>query len=147
MSRRDVLKAGTLVAFSAGLPLVGIRAAAGSRPPAPRTAADLAASVLRGLDGLTMAMFEGCVNTGFRIRPFRRSPVKVTLVAVEDRGSPPGGECFTLVFRGGRPRRPLAQDTYAIEHPILGTFALFIVPMTGDGSGNYYEAVINRLPA
>ena len=147
MSRRDVLKAGTVVAFSAGLPLVGIRPAAGSRRPVPRTAADLGADVFRGLDGLTMAMFEGCVDSEFRIRPFRRSRVKVILVAVEDRGSRPDGECFGLLFRGGRPRRPLGQDTYPIEHPVLGTFALFIVPMAGDGSSNLYEAVINRLPA
>ncbi len=147
MSRRDVLKAGTLAAFSAGLPLVGIRAAAGSRLPAPRAAAELPVDLFRGLDGLTMAMFSGCLNTRFRIRPFRRSRVGVTLVAVEDRGSRPGGECFGLIFRGGRPHRPLAQDTYAIEHPVLGAFALFVVPMTSDGSGNYYEAVINRLAA
>src|SRR5438876_8186480 len=147
MSRRDVLKAGTLAAFSAGLPLVGIRAAAGSRLPAPRAAAELPVDLFRGLDGLTMAMFSGCLNTRFRIRPFRRSRVGVTLVAVEDRGSRPGGECFGPIFRGGRPHRPLAQDTYAIEHPVLGSFALFVVPMTSDGSGNYYEAVINRLAA
>ena len=103
--------------------------------------------LFRGLDGLTMAMFSGCLNTRFRIRPFRRSRVGVTLVAVEDRGSRPGGECFGLIFRGGRPHRPLAQDTYAIEHPVLGAFALFVVPMTSDGSGNYCEAVINRLAA
>src|SRR5205823_5331157 len=126
MSRRDVLKAGTLAAFSAGLPLVGIRAAAGSRLPAPRAAAELPVDLFRGLDGLTMAMFSGCLNTRFRIRPFRRSRVGVTLVAVEDRGSRPGGECFGLIFRGGRPHRPLAQDTYAIEHPVLGAFALFV---------------------
>ena len=147
MSRRDVLKAGTLAAFSAGLPLVGIRAAAGNRLPAPRAAAELPVDLFRGLDGLTMAMFSGCLNTRFRIRPFRRSRVGVTLVAVEDRGSRPRGECFGLIFRGGRPHRPLAQDTYATEHPVLGAFALFVVPMTSDGSGNYYEAVINRLAA
>jgi len=53
-------------------------------------------------------------------------------------------EKFSLLFCG--PRLPvLAQDTHVFEHPALGRFELFIVPVrTKDPSRRYYQAVFNR---
>ncbi len=58
--------------------------------------------------------------------------------------APKGGECFTLLFRGGI--RALPQDTYMITHPSLGTFALLLVPSGSDQNGaQSYLATLNRL--
>jgi hypothetical protein len=54
-------------------------------------------------------------------------------------------ESFSLEFRGPRARF-LAQGTYQLEHPALGSFPLFIVPVGLEGEEYRYEAVFNRLP-
>jgi hypothetical protein len=70
--------------------------------------------------------------------------VAVTLTRVGDMPSPQGGECFTLLFRGGT--RAHTQDTYALSHPALGKFKLFLVPVGTDKYGAQgYLATINRL--
>ena len=53
-------------------------------------------------------------------------------------------ERFCLLFRGPA-HQPLAQDTYAFEHPRLGRLAIFIVPTvcTANPAHRYYEAVFN----
>jgi hypothetical protein len=49
---------------------------------------------------------------------------------------------FNLHFRG--PREPrLAQGTLALEHPEIGRFDVFLVPIGGDADGWIYEAVFN----
>ena len=58
--------------------------------------------------------------------------------------APKGGECFSLLFRGGS--RAFRQDTYTITHPSLGTFALLLVPSGSDQNGAQgYLATLNRL--
>ena len=39
----------------------------------------------------------------------------------------------------------LSQRTYELEHPVLGKFPLFLVPVKQDTDGTYYESVFNRL--
>jgi len=54
------------------------------------------------------------------------------------------GECFSLLFRGPA-RVALGQSTYSLEHPALGAFLLFLVPVGPTGeNGQELEAVINR---
>jgi hypothetical protein len=51
---------------------------------------------------------------------------------------------FSLIFRG--PRDPmLTQRIHAIEHPTLGTLAIFLVPIMpeGDLTGLRYQAIFN----
>ena len=49
---------------------------------------------------------------------------------------------FSLFFRG--PLRPIMpQRIYTLEHPQLGRFDLFLVPIGPDGTGMRYEAVFN----
>lgn len=77
------------------------------------------------------------LHTGFGI-------VEVTLTQVDDMPASRNGECFSLLFRGGR--RPLRQDTYVLVHPALGTFRLLLVPAGTDRNGAQgYVATINRL--
>ena len=52
-------------------------------------------------------------------------------------------DCFSLSFEASR-ELPPTSTTYAIEHPKLGTFSLFL--KRADVKGQiYYEAVIHRL--
>jgi len=53
-------------------------------------------------------------------------------------------ECFSLVF-SGPPRPNLGQNTFAVDHPKLGKFNLFIVPGISSGFYRHYEATINRV--
>ena len=97
---------------------------------------------------LTKATFEPYVNTIFRISDATKV-VRSTLVSVTDIGpvpdqKPAGRECFVIKFKGPR---PLKQNTYRIEHDVLGKFELFLVPAGRDRKGSYYQAVINRLNA
>lgn len=49
---------------------------------------------------------------------------------------------FSLLFRG--PMEPIMpQRIYTLEHPELGRFDLFLVPIGPDGTGMRYEAVFN----
>ena len=60
----------------------------------------------------------------------------------------PGGEQrdpalrtpFSLLFRGP-PAPILPQRIYALEHAVLGTFEIFLVPLEPDAEGARYEAV------
>lgn len=52
----------------------------------------------------------------------------------------PGRAPFSLVFRGP-PAIVHPQATYQLEHPVLGAFDLFLVPIGADGDGVRYEAV------
>jgi hypothetical protein len=55
-------------------------------------------------------------------------------------------EKFSLLFRSGD-RPALEQDTYVFDHPEIGRFAMFIVPVRVRGGGhNYYQAIFNRSP-
>ena len=55
--------------------------------------------------------------------------------AAQERRAP-----FSIVFRG--PATPiLPQRIYRLEHPALGTFDLFLVPIGPDECGMRYEAI------
>jgi hypothetical protein len=89
------------------------------------------------------------VDTVFRIYPDSSKALKTTLVSVGDVGPVPdkranGRECFVLRFRG---TETLQQNTYTIEHEVLGRFELFLVPAGRNKKSVYYQAVINRLNA
>jgi hypothetical protein len=57
-------------------------------------------------------------------------------------GTGPNGETrnqFALEFRGPL-ATPLAQSTYSLSHPALGTVTIFLVPIRENADGRYYEA-------
>ena len=51
---------------------------------------------------------------------------------------------FSILFHGPSDRQ-LEQGTYHFEHPKLGEFPLFIVPVGPLTDEAYYEAIFNRL--
>ena len=152
VSRRSFMKNGSLLILAAGASLGQAKRVFGrdsfegdvSRPgglPLPNQ------EKLAALK-LAKATFEPYVNTVFRISDGTKV-FRSTLVSVVDSGPVPdrkqaGRECFVIKFKG---TRPLAQNTYRIEHDALGKFELFLVPAGRDRKGSYYQAVINRLNA
>jgi len=101
---------------------------------------------------LTLARFSSLLQTHFLVRTAAASePVQIELVQVT-----PGGavtkagaqvqqfESFSLLFHGPQ-SQPLPQGTHSFEHPQLGTFELFIVPVAAESGRLHYQAVFNRL--
>ncbi len=87
------------------------------------------------------------------LAPGRISQV-LTLAAVLDpkphrarvgarRYAQPRLESFSVVFRGMG--RSLPQGTYALSHPRLGRFSLFMVPGARTAGAQSYTAAFNRL--
>lgn len=95
------------------------------------------------LANYTKATFIYYLNSVFQLHSVY-GVVTVTLTKVDDLAAASGGECFSLLFRGGS--RALPQGTYMVEHPSLGSFPLFLVPAGTDTNGAQgYLATINRL--
>ncbi len=148
ITRRRFLKAGTLVALAAAIPLK----AAGQQPRKGNDGNPIDQSkdvVPDPLSNYGKSAFSSYLNSIFRLYT-GYSTIDVALVEVKDLApgaatAQTGGECFSLLFRGGNVALP--QNTYMIEHPSLGTFPLFLVPGTPDDNGaQSFVAIINRLP-
>ena len=151
VSRRGFLKRGSLLVLGAGASLGFVNPAFGRD-----TNSEYQGSKQEGLSlksnqpahfNFTKATFLPYVNTVFRIYPDSSKVLKTKLVSVGDIGPVPdqkkaGRECFVLKFRG---TELLQQNTYPIEHEVLGRFQLFLVPAGKNKKGVYYHAVINRL--
>jgi hypothetical protein len=100
---------------------------------------------------MTRATFIPYVETKFIIDPGYTFPIEMTLIEVKDLRSAadkkrnlPGKECFMITFRPPEDTA-LKQGTYQIKHDALGTFELFIVPVTNKAGDIFFEAVINRM--
>jgi hypothetical protein len=145
-SRRKFLKAGVLAALFAAVPL---KTALGQSwkerdgnpnegyAPGIQQSDPLAAYSKAAFVSYLNSVFQ--LNTGFNV-------IAVTLLKVDDMPSAKGGECFLLLFRGGGGAAALPQNTYNVDHPSLGRFALFLVPVGTDQNGAQgYVATINRL--
>jgi hypothetical protein len=143
VSRRKFLRAGSLVALSAALPISifaqGFKGRDGN--PGDQAQPD-------PLANYNKSAFSSYLNSIFELYT-GYSVVEVTLVEVKDllpSGSPAtdGRESFSLLFRGGT--AVLRQNTYRMQHPSLGGFQLFLVPGGPDSVGaQSYVAIINRL--
>jgi len=140
-SRRKFLKAGVLAALFAAAPLKNALGQSwkdrdGNPGNNPETQND-------PLANYTKATFLSYLNSVFELHT-TTGVVEVTLLRVDDMAAPKGGECFTLLFRGGS--REQRQDSYTLVHPSLGTFQLLLVPVGTDEYGAQgYLATINRL--
>ena len=143
-SRRKFLKAGVLAAVFAAVPL---KTALGqdwkNRDGNPGDGSNPSLQNKDPLATYTKAAFVSYLNSVFQLSN-GFSVIEVTLLKVDDMPAPKGGECFTLLFRGGS--RALRQDTYTLVHPSLGSFKLLLVPAGTDEYGvPGYLATINRL--
>ena len=89
-----------------------------------------------------MVGFERALETVFHVQLAPSRTVDVTLVEVRCTDRHPRWESFALLFTAGDAAFP--QATYPVHHGELGSFPLFLVPVSTDGDGCRYEAVFNR---
>jgi hypothetical protein len=151
VSRRSFIKRGSLLVLTAGVslgladPIYG-RGAEGNNSPTQEPRTDNTPAPFN----YAKATFSPHVDTIFRVHyPNSSKVLTTTLVSISDVGPKPdrpeaGRECFVLRFRG---IETLRQNTYLVEHAVLGRFDLFLTPAGKNKQGVYYEAVINRLNA
>jgi hypothetical protein len=143
ISRRKFLRAGTLVALSAALPINVLGQSFKDRDGNP---GDQQAQP-DPLEHYDRAAFASYLNSIFQLYT-GYSVVEVALIEVKDlqpaQTARDGKECFSLMFRGGGVA--LRQNTYRIDHSSLGSFQLFLVPGGADNVGaQSYVAIINRV--
>lgn len=140
-SRRKFLRTGLLAAAAVMLPAKYVFGQSWKERDGNPGQTETAQS--NPLGNYSKATFNTYVNSVFQIHT-SGGIIEAALTQVEDMRAPRGGECFTLLFRGGS--RPVRQDTYVIVHASLGTFALLLVPSGADQNGAQgYLATINRL--
>ncbi len=125
VSRRKVLQGGVAIVVGAAVPLAPRLAWAGA-------AATLDLATFKRLVGST---FQASVNG---------TTVSLRLASATQQAKPTKkGECFSLLFEGST---RFAQGGYSFQHPSLGSFPLFVVPVTSPGSATTtYEAIFNRI--
>ena len=88
--------------------------------------------------------FASHIGSTFRILD-RNSPTQLEakLTEVDDRKSSSTLEQFSILFQG--PTEPiLPQKIYDVQHPTMGEFELFLVPIGADESGVTYESVFSH---
>ena len=125
-SRRNFLKVSTLATLLTVTPL-----------------RSLVAQVGDPLANYSKATFKSYLNSIFALQT-SAGVVELKLTKITDMPAASGGECFTLLFRGGAQSH--GQGIYTVSHASLGTFRLFIVPVGADKFGAQgYLATINRL--
>jgi hypothetical protein len=96
------------------------------------------------LEDLEKSTFDPYVEQKFLIHFGVSERIEVELVNISEVKSQKT-ESFSLLFRGPFDKI-LAQGTYRMEHPKMGTFELFLVPVMVAGDRSiHYEAVFNRL--
>jgi hypothetical protein len=83
------------------------------------------------------------LNSIFHQRMDDGRTIDFKLMEVETRASAPKQEEFTLIFRGPLDL-PIMQGLFRLEHEKLGTEDIFLVPISKDAEGIYFEAVFNR---
>lgn len=93
---------------------------------------------------LTRDDFAGCLDTFFRVLDNPAAPFDLTLTHVSELHVTARQRDYSLLFHGA-PDRYLPQQIYPVEHPQLGQFDLFLVPIEQDATGFVYQAVFNQL--
>lgn len=93
---------------------------------------------------LTHEEFSKHANTKFHVKLDQHPPVDLDLVEVSELKVYPQQEEFTIVLRGPL-EAFLDQGMRVLKHDQMGEFELFIVPVSQNAEGFYYEAVFNRI--
>lgn len=96
------------------------------------------------LAALTKDQFEAHRGTTFVMRVGVEETVTVELVSTESLPTPKDAKrgSFLVRFRAAE-KRVLPQQIYALEHPVLGTMEIFLVPAGPDAVGMRYDAVFS----
>lgn len=96
------------------------------------------------LDKLTIEDFSGRVGDSFAVTPAGAPPLTLMLALVEALPQPPGDKArlpFSLEFVHPGATDHVPQQIVAVEHPQLGIFDLFVVPLGPSPDGMRYEAI------
>lgn len=145
-SRAGLLKLGAAAALVLGVGPAAKAVAGNGKPAAESTdAAPAGGGSVRGPGYLRLATYVPLVGSTFRIHRSPARPLSVKLVSATRLPSE-AGESFSLIFRG-HGNAKLGQETYTLEHPRLGEFPLFLVPVGAPVKGQDFQAVVNRIPA
>jgi hypothetical protein len=91
---------------------------------------------------LTKRTFTDQLETRFEVHLESGEAQILQLFKVVDTGLQ-GQDCFSILFKSMSADR-FPQGTYRIQHEAIGTFGLFIVPITRQEDWPWYEAVFNR---
>lgn len=97
------------------------------------------------LKELTVDDFTPHKDQGFRCDPGDGGPFELKLDEAQEirtAQKPKEGQrkSFSVVFKGPKDR-PLEQGLVRLEHDEVGSHDLFLVPVSEDEEGRYYEAV------
>ena len=95
------------------------------------------------VEDFTCETFAPLVGETFRLLAGGPAPVDFVLTDAAElpmATARPGRAPFSIVFLGP-PGTVHPQRTYQLEHPRLGLFELFVVPIGADAEGVQYEAV------
>jgi len=93
---------------------------------------------------LEYAAFANNLNTKFRIKIDDSNTIEAELTELTEHLVSPRQERFSIIFRGPN-ETLLGQGMHYFKHDQMGEFDLFLVPISQDDRGTYYEAVFNRL--
>ena len=88
--------------------------------------------------------FAAHLHSVFCIQDAQGEAREIELIELRDGRASARQEQFALTFRGPRDRF-LGQGMFPVEHPVLGRFDLFLVPVGQETEAFLYEAVFNRL--
>ena len=144
-SRAGLLKLGAAAAFVLGVGPAARAVAGNNKPAESNDGAAAGGGSVRGPRYLRHATYVPLVGSTFKIHRSQARPLSVKLVSATRLPSD-AGESFSLIFRG-HGNAKLEQQIYTIEHPRLGEFPLFLVPVGRPLKGQDFQAVVNRIPS
>jgi hypothetical protein len=146
ISRRDLIKTGTLAGVAATVPLGALLGATDAEATAMRRVALSNAS--QSMDRNT---FQLRLNDIFNISAGGQT-IGLRLISVTDipcaaaANTQGHQDCFVLVFQGAATLK-LKQDTYSANNRVTGPFSVFLVPGGADARSSKFTATFNRVTA
>ena len=96
------------------------------------------------LENLSRDQFAEQLNTTFDVYFADDAATPTTLIEVTELRQKPPQESFSLFFLAPV-ETPVLQQQFKVEHPALGSFELFLVPIGMKENGLEYQAVFNRM--
>lgn len=93
---------------------------------------------------LTHETFASLLKTKFSVQVDDTQQLELELDKVSDQKVTERQEQFAIVFRGPL-ETFLGQGMRRLNHERMGSFELFLVPISHDERGYFYESVFNRM--
>lgn len=91
----------------------------------------------------TKLEFSQNLRTTFHLHAGDDKTIPLKLIECKDSSGHNGHEQFSLLFHGPN-QFVLPGRTYQLRHERIGKFDLFLVPLSSDEDGLYYEAVFDN---